>query len=237
MNHTKELIEMAHGGDKAAREKLIVENMGLIWSIVKRFAGRGYEQEDLFQIGSIGLIKAVDKFDTSFDVQFSTYAVPMISGEIKRFLRDDGMIKVSRSMKETAYKAYIAREKMEEKLKREPTLTEIAAEIGVTSEELAQAFDASAQIKSLHKVIYQGDGSDISLMDKLPCEDDPCEDMMNRMVLEEMLSKLDKKERQLIYMRYYQDKTQTEIAGILGVSQVQVSRLEKKILKKMKSGE
>ena len=112
MNHTKELIEMAHGGDKAAREKLIVENMGLIWSIVKRFAGRGYEQEDLFQIGSIGLIKAVDKFDTSFDVQFSTYAVPMISGEIKRFLRDDGMIKVSRSMKETAYKAYIAREKM-----------------------------------------------------------------------------------------------------------------------------
>ena len=116
MNHTKELIEMAHGGDKAAREKLIVENMGLIWSIVKRFAGRGYEQEDLFQIGSIGLIKAVDKFDTSFDVQFSTYAVPMISGEIKRFLRDDGMIKVSRSMKETAYKAYIAREKMEEKL-------------------------------------------------------------------------------------------------------------------------
>ena len=226
MNHTKELIEMAHGGDKAAREKLIVENMGLIWSIVKRFAGRGYEQEDLFQIGSIGLIKAVDKFDTSFDVQFSTYAVPMISGEIKRFLRDDGMIK-----------AYIAREKMEEKLKREPTLTEIAAEIGVTSEELAQAFDASAQIESLHKVIYQGDGSDISLMDKLPCEDDPCEDMMNRMVLEEMLSKLDKKERQLIYMRYYQDKTQTEIAGILGVSQVQVSRLEKKILKKMKSGE
>ena len=117
MNHTKELIEMAHGGDKAAREKLIVENMGLIWSIVKRFAGRGYEQEDLFQIGSIGLIKAVDKFDTSFDVQFSTYAVPMISGEIKRFLRDDGMIKVSRSMKETAYKAYIAREKMEENLK------------------------------------------------------------------------------------------------------------------------
>ena len=217
MNHTKELIEMAHGGDKAAREKLIVENMGLIWSIVKRFAGRGYEQEDLFQIGSIGLIKAVDKFYTSFDVQFSTYAVPMISGEIKRFLRDDGMIKVSRSMKETAYKAYIAREKMEEKLKREPTLTEIAAEIGVTSEELAQAFDASAQIESLHKVIYQGDGSDISLMDKL--------------------SKLDKKERQLIYMRYYQDKTQTEIAGILGVSQVQVSRLEKKILKKMKSGE
>ena len=115
MNHTKELIEMAHGGDKAAREKLIVENMGLIWSIVKRFAGRGYEQEDLFQIGSIGLIKAVDKFDTSFDVQFSTYAVPMISGEIKRFLRDDGMIKVSRSLKELAYRAYTCQDKLRKK--------------------------------------------------------------------------------------------------------------------------
>lgn len=237
MNHTKELIERAHGGDKEAREKLIVENMGLIWSIVRRFAGRGYEQEDLFQIGSIGLIKAVDKFDTSYDVQFSTYAVPMIAGEIKRFLRDDGMIKISRSMKEIAYKAYLAREQLERKLKREPALSEIASEIGVTSEELAQAIDASAEIESLHKVIYQGDGSDISLMDKLPQQGDPCEDLMNHMLLEEMLSKLDKKERQLIYMRYYQDKTQTEIAKVMGVSQVQVSRLEKKILKKMKCGE
>lgn len=237
MNHTKELIERAHGGDKEAREKMIVENMGLIWSIVRRFAGRGYEQEDLFQIGSIGLIKAVDKFDTSYDVQFSTYAVPMIAGEIKRFLRDDGMIKVSRSMKEIAYKAYLAREQLERKLKREPALSEIAAEIGVTSEELAQAIDASAEIESLHKVIYQGDGSDISLMDKLPQQGDPCEELMNHMLLEEMLAKLDKKERQLIYMRYYQDKTQTEIAKVMGVSQVQVSRLEKKILKKMKCGE
>ena len=237
MNHTKELIERAHGGDKEAREKLIVENMGLIWSIVRRFAGRGYEQEDLFQIGSIGLIKAVDKFDTSYDVQFSTYAVPMIAGEIKRFLRDDGMIKVSRSMKEIAYKAYLAREQLERKLKREPALSEIAAEIGVTSEELAQAIDASAEIESLHKVIYQGDGSDISLMDKLPQQGDPCEELMNHMLLEEMLAKLDKKERQLIYMRYYQDKTQTEIAKVMGVSQVQVSRLEKKILKKTKCGE
>ena len=237
MNHTKELIERAHGGDKEAREKLIVENMGLIWSIVRRFAGRGYEQEDLFQIGSIGLIKAVDKFDTSYDVQFSTYAVPMIAGEIKRFLRDDGMIKVSRSMKEIAYKAYLAREQLERKLKREPALSEIAAEIGVTSEELAQAIYASAEIESLHEVIYQGDGSDISLMDKLPQQGDPCEELMNHMLLEEMLAKLDKKERQLIYMRYYQDKTQTEIAKVMGVSQVQVSRLEKKILKKMKCGE
>ena len=231
MNHTKELIEMAHGGDKAAREKLIVENMGLIWSIVKRFAGRGYEQEDLFQIGSIGLIKAVDKFDTSFDVQFSTYAVPMISGEIKRFLRDDGMIKVSRSMKETAYKAYIAREKMEEKLKREPTLTEIAAEIGVTSEELAQAFDASAQIESLHKVIYQGDGSGIVLEDKIEEPENRQESLLNKMLLEQLLGSLEAKERELIYLRFIQEKTQMQIAGELGISQVQVSRMEKKILK------
>lgn len=235
MDHTKELIEQAHGGDKKAREMLVVENMGLIWSIVKRFAGRGYEQEDLFQIGSIGLIKAVDKFDTSFDVKFSTYAVPMIAGEIKRFLRDDGMIKVSRSMKEISYKAYLAREKLEKEKKREPTLTEISEELGIPREDLVQALDASAEIESLHKVIYQGDGSDISLMDKLPQEGDSYEEVMNRLLLEEMLTHLDTRERQLIYMRYYQEKTQTEIAGELGVSQVQVSRMEKKILQKMKT--
>lgn len=234
MDHTKELIERAHEGDKEAREKLVVENVGLIWSIVRRFAGRGYEQEDLFQIGSIGLIKAIDKFDMTFDVKFSTYAVPMIAGEIKRFLRDDGMIKVSRSLKEMAYKAYVLREKMEKEYKREPTLTEIADELGVQKEELAQAIDASAEIESLQKIIYQGDGSDISLMDKLPQEGDPCEDVMNKMLLEQMMRGLDEKEKQIIHMRYFLDKTQTQIAEELGVSQVQVSRMEKKILQKMK---
>lgn len=234
MDHTKELIENAHKGDKKARETLVIENMGLIWSIVRRFAGRGYEQEDLFQIGSIGLIKAIDKFDMSFDVKFSTYAVPMIAGEIKRFLRDDGMIKVSRSMKEIAYKAYLAREQLEKNLRREPTLLEISEELAISTEELVQALDASAEIESLHKVIYQGDGNDISLMDKLPQEGDPCEDVMNRMLLEDMMGRLEESERQLIHMRYYLDKTQTEIAAELGVSQVQVSRMEKKILQKMK---
>lgn len=234
MDHTKELIENAHKGDKKARETLVIENMGLIWSIVRRFAGRGYEQEDLFQIGSIGLIKAIDKFDMSFDVKFSTYAVPMIAGEIKRFLRDDGMIKVSRSMKEIAYKAYLAREQLEKNLRREPTLLEISEELAISTEELVQALDASAEIESLHKVIYQGDGNDISLMDKLPQEGDPCEDVMNRMLLEDMMRRLEESERQLIHMRYYLDKTQTEIAAELGVSQVQVSRMEKKILQKMK---
>jgi len=234
MDHTKELIERAHEGDKEAREKLVVDNVGLIWSIVRRFAGRGYEQEDLFQIGSIGLIKAIDKFDMTFDVKFSTYAVPMIAGEIKRFLRDDGMIKVSRSLKEMAYKAYILREQMEKEYKREPTLTEIATELGVPKEELAQAIDASAEIESLQKIIYQGDGNDISLMDKLPQEGDPCEDVMNKMLLEQMMRGLDEKEKQIIHMRYFLDKTQTQIAEELGVSQVQVSRMEKKILQKMK---
>ena len=237
MDEVLALIGRAHQGDKEARDMLVEKNTGLVHSIVKRFLNRGVEMEDLFQIGTIGLLKAIDKFDCSFDVKFSTYAVPMITGEIKRYLRDQGMIKVSRSLKEINAKAYRVHEALFAERGREPGLEEIAEKIAVTREELVMAMEAGAQIESLQKMIYQGDGSDISLMDKLPCEDDPCEDMMNRMVLEEMLSKLEKKERQLIYMRYYQDKTQTEIAGILGVSQVQVSRLEKKILKKMKSGE
>ena len=228
------LIENAHNGDKNARDQLILENMGLIWSIVKRFLNRGYEQEDLFQVGSIGLIKAVDKFDMSFDVKFSTYAVPMIAGEIKRFLRDDGMIKVSRNLKEIAYKSYLAKEELERELKREPTLAEIAQRLDVSAEDIVQAMDASSEIESLHKVIYQGNGSDISLMDRLQKDGDDCEEVMDRMLLEQMMRSLDSKERRFIYLRYYQDKTQKQIAVEFGVSQVQISRMEKKILQKMK---
>lgn len=234
MDHTKELIENAHNGDKNARDQLILENMGLIWSIVKRFLNRGYEQEDLFQVGSIGLIKAVDKFDMSFDVKFSTYAVPMIAGEIKRFLRDDGMIKVSRNLKEIAYKSYLAKEELERELKREPTLAEIAQRLDVSAEDIVQAMDASSEIESLHKVIYQGNGSDISLMDRLQKDGDDCEEVMDRMLLEQMMRSLDSKERRFIYLRYYQNKTQKQIAVEFGVSQVQISRMEKKILQKMK---
>lgn len=233
MINVRELIIKAHEGDKKAREQLIVNNMGLIWSIVKRFAGRGYEQEDLFQIGSIGLIKAVDKFDVSYDVQFSTYAVPMIAGEIKRFLRDDGMVKVSRSVKETAYKAYLAREQYIAKNAKEPTLSEIAESIGISKEELASAMEATGEVESLHKVIYHGEDSEISLMDKLPDTRDDLEAVNNKIMLENMFAKLDGKERQIIYLRYYQEKTQTQIAQMLGISQVQVSRMEKRILKKM----
>lgn len=151
MDQTLMLIEKALAGDKAAREVLVEQNMGLVYSVVRRFKNRGVEMEDLIQIGCVGLLKAIDKFDVSYDVKFSTYAVPMITGEIKRFLRDDGMIKVSRSLKEASWKAYAARESLERKLGREPSLNEIAEEIQVSVEELALALDASAEVESCIK--------------------------------------------------------------------------------------
>lgn len=234
MEHTLALIARAHQGDKEARDTIFEENIGLIWSIVKRFQNRGVEPEDLFQIGSIGLLKAVDKFDLSYDVKFSTYAVPMISGEIKRFLRDDGMIKVSRSLKEVCYKAYLAREKLEKELGREPQIAEMAGEIGIPQEELMMALDSNVEIESLQKTIYQGEGNDIRLIDKLEEKKNRQEESLNRILLEEVLGQLAVPERRLIYMRYFQERTQTEIARELGVSQVQVSRMEKKILKRLR---
>jgi RNA polymerase sigma-F factor len=230
MKRTLALIEKSHQGDKVARNTLVEENLGLIWSILKRFQGRGHDLEDLFQIGSIGLMKAIDKFDASFDVKFSTYAVPMITGEIKRFLRDDGIIKVSRTLKETAYKAYTTRETLEKKMGREPTLEEISAEIGATKEELALALESGSEIESLQKTIYQSDGNAIVLMDKLIEKRNKNEDLVNHIVLGEVLETLNEKEKEIIRMRYFEDKTQTEIAKKMGISQVQVSRLEKKIL-------
>jgi len=234
MDHTKELIESAHKGDKQAREILITENMGLIWSIVRRFSGRGYEIEDLFQIGSIGLIKAVDKFDTSFDVRFSTYAVPMITGEIKRFLRDDGMIKVSRTLKETVVKVQRAKEQITKMDGHEPTIEEISKEIGVISEEIVMALEAGSEIESLYKTIYQGDGNSILLIDKIEEDKNAHETLINKMVLNDLIKLLTPKEQKIIEMRYFDEKTQTDIAKELGISQVQVSRLEKKILARMR---
>ncbi len=229
-----QLIEAAHQGDKEARDRLVMENMGLIWSIVRRFSGRGHELEDLFQIGSIGLLKAIDKFDTSYEVKLSTYAVPMIAGEIKRFLRDDGMIKVSRSLKEAAGKAKIAAQRLQETSGREPTIEEVAAEIGISSEELVMAMESQCEVESLHKTIYQGDGNAITLMDKLEETTDANEELLNRMALEELLGELGENERKLIEMRYFEEKTQMEIAKEMGISQVQVSRMEKKILLRMR---
>ena len=234
MEKTLVLIERAHEGDKEARETLVEENMGLVYTIVKRFKGRGHEMEDLIQIGSIGLIKAIDKFDTSFNVKFSTYAVPMIAGEIKRFLRDDGMIKVSRSLKETACKAYMTREVLEKKNGREPTLEEISAEIGATREDIVLAMESAAEVESLYKTIYQGDGNAIFLLDKLEEKKNANDELLDHMLLNELLKGLSDDERTLIRMRYFDEKTQTEVAKVLNMSQVQVSRFEKKILTKLR---
>lgn len=235
MDEILALIGRAHQGDKRAREILTENNMGLVHSIARRFQNRGVEMEDLIQIGCIGLLKAIDKFDTSYDVRFSTYAVPMITGEIKRFLRDDGMVKVSRSLKETAAKAYTVREELFLKDGKEPRMEEIARELGITREELVLAMDSQGQVESLQKTIYQSEGNEISLEDKLPLEENQQEMVVNRMFLEQALGTLDRKERELIYLRFFQDRTQSSIAQQMGMSQVQVSRMEKKILNRLRA--
>jgi RNA polymerase sporulation-specific sigma factor len=231
---TLELIKLSKEGDKDARDRVVTENVGLVWSIVRRFAGRGHEMEDLFQIGSIGLIKAIDKFDYSYEVRFSTYAVPMITGEIKRFLRDDGMIKVSRSLKETATKIRIVREKFGNQFGREPTLEEIEEELNIAKEELVMALETGAEVESLYKTIYQGDGTPIFLIDKLAETKDESENLVDKLALREIIASLDEKEQEIIRLRYFKDKTQTDIAKELGISQVQVSRMEKRILRIMR---
>lgn len=235
MEHTLALIGRAHQGDKEARDTLFEENTGLVYSVARRFLGRGVEMEDLFQIGSIGLLKAVDKFDPAFEVKFSTYAIPMILGELKRFFRDDGMIKVSRSIKENQHRVYLAREKIEKELGREPSLKEIAEMLEMPPEEVAMTMDSAAEVESLYRTVYQSEGTDISLIDKIPEKENAEEHLLNRIFLEEILGKLESSDRKLLYMRYFQDQTQTQIAEQLGVSQVQVSRMEKRILKKLRS--
>ena len=234
MDHTLALIGRAHQGDKEARDTVFEENMGLVYSVAKRFLGRGLEMEELFQIGSIGLLKAVDKFDFSYEVKFSTYAVPMISGELKRYLRDDGMIKVSRSLKELANKIYFCHEQLQEKLGREPTVEEISGELGISPEELTMALEASGDIESLQKPIYQKEGQEIRLMDKLQGKDREEDKVLNHMLLEELLNSLGKMDRQLIWLRYFENQTQTQVGQELGISQVQVSRMEKRILRQMR---
>lgn len=234
MDHTLALIERIHQGDKDARDTLFQENMGLIYSVARRFLGRGVDMEDLFQIGSIGLLKAVDNFDPGFDVKFSTYAVPMIMGEIKRFLRDDGMLKVSRSIKENQYKIYKMREKMEKVLGREPNIRELSKAMNMSVEELAMTMESVTEVESIYRTVYQGDGGEIQLVDRLPENKNVHEQTLDKIFLEELLEKLDGEERQLIGMRYFQDMTQMEVAGKMGISQVQVSRMEKKVLKKLR---
>ena len=230
MEQTLALIERIHQGDKEARDILFEKNMGLIYSVARRFAGRGVEMEDLFQIGSIGLLKAVDKFDPEFDVKFSTYAVPMIVGEIRRFLRDDGMLKVSRSIKENQYKIFKMRGELEARLGREPDMEELSRALEMPAEELAMTMESTANVESIYKTVYQGDGTELLLVDRLPEKEDSQRKVLDRIFLEEMLGKLNAQERKLICLRYFQDMTQTEVAKRMGISQVQVSRLEKRIL-------
>lgn len=234
MDKTLELLKLAKEGNQDAKEQLVTENLGLVWAVARRFVGRGHELEDLYQIGCIGLMKCIDKFDLSYDVKLSTYAVPMITGEIKRFLRDDGLVKVSRTLKETAYKVKRLREQILNQTGEEPQLEEISRLLEIDMEEIVASLEANVDVESIHKTIYENDGNCIELIDKIASEQDENEEVLNHMLVETLLEGLEDTEKQIIIMRYYDNCTQTEIAKQFGISQVQVSRIEKKVLLKMR---
>lgn len=228
----RDLIKKAQLGDMDARKEMVEANTRLVWSIVQRFSSRGVELEDLFQIGCIGLMKSIDKFDLSYEVKFSTYAVPMIIGEIQRFLRDDGMVKVSRSIRELNFKIRQATDEYLKSHEKPPSIQELADMLNVTQDEILVATDAMRDPASLHEQLFESDGDSITLMDQM--KDERSELPFQYVSLKDVLTKLDKREQAIIYLRYYLDLTQTDIAERLGISQVQVSRLEKKILSQLK---
>ncbi len=228
----KALILQSQQGDQLARDEIIQKNMRLVWSVVQRFLNRGYEPDDLFQIGCIGLMKSVDKFDLSYNVKFSTYAVPMIIGEIQRFIRDDGTVKVSRSLKEMSNKIRRAKDELSKQFGRTPTITEISEHLELTPEEVIMAQEASRSPSSIHETVYENDGDPITLLDQIA--DSSETKWFEKIALKEAIALLDEREKLIVYLRYYKDQTQTEVAERLGISQVQVSRLEKKILNQMK---
>ena len=232
-NNTKDIIH-AKQGDKEKFNELVENNKGLVYNIVKRFVGRGYEIDDLYQIGMMGFVKAIKRFDTDYEVKLSTYAVPYILGEIKRFIRDDGMIKVSRTLKENAYKIMKAREMFCQTYQREATIDEISSITQIAREEIVTSMEASSEVESLHQPAYQKDGSEILLMEKLSKEGNETEKVIDHVLLHQAMKHLEERERQIIQYRYFDGKTQQEIAGLFHISQVQVSRMEKKILKKLK---
>lgn len=248
MEEVSVLIARSQSGDKGAREVLIEKNLGLVHSIVRRFVGRGHDPEDLFQIGTIGLMKSIDKFDLQLGVKFSTYAVPMITGEIRRFLRDDGPVKVSRTLKENGMKVRAVRQKLQGILGREPTLAELSQDSGLSQEDIVMAMEASCEVESLYAAVHQDDGSEVYLVDRVArgtngavgaltggeAQDPEKEELLNHILLQGLLDSLPERERELIHMRYFQDRTQVEIASVMGISQVQVSRLEKKTLLRMR---
>lgn len=231
-SEVKRLIALSQSGDNLARDTLVNCNIRLVWSVVQRFLNRGYEPDDLFQIGCIGLLKSVDKFDLSYDVKFSTYAVPMIIGEIQRFLRDDGTLKVSRSLKEMANKVRKTKDHLSKTLGRMPTIKEVADELEVTPEDVVFAQEANKPPSSIHETVFENDGDPITLMDQI--SDDSQDKWFDKLALNEAIDTLNERERLIVYLRYFRDQTQSEVASRLGISQVQVSRLEKKILKTIK---
>jgi len=228
----KRLIALSQAGDTVARDTLVSCNIRLVWSVVQRFINRGYEPDDLFQIGCIGLLKSVDKFDLSYEVKFSTYAVPMIIGEIQRFLRDDGTLKVSRSLKELASKVRKMSDELSKTIGRLPTLSEVAEALGVTAEEIIVAQEANKPPSSIHETVFENDGDPITLMDQIADESE--DQWFDKLALNEAIDTLNERERLIVYLRYFRDQTQSEVASRLGISQVQVSRLEKKILQTIK---
>lgn len=248
MDETTVLIEQLQAGKTELRDVLVEKNLGLVQHIVKRYVGRGVDAEDLFQIGSIGLIKAIDKFDLSFDVKFSTYAVPLICGEIKRFLRDDGIVKVSRSLKENNVQIRRFIESFSQKYGRDPTLAEMEQETGIAQEDILLAMESANEVESIYQSVYQSDGNELYLVDQIVAggvrkgigqtfgsyEDTEKDELLNHILINQMLTNLSEMERKLIKMRYFEDKTQTEVAKACGISQVQVSRMEKKILLKLR---
>lgn len=231
---TLTLINRAHQGDKLARDKRLIENTGLIWSIVRRFLNRGHEGEDLFQIGCIGMLKAIDRFDTEFDVAFSTYAVPMIAGEIRRFIRDDGIVKISRKIKENQMKIMHQREIYINEKKQEPTIEELEKVCDLTKEEIVMAMDASRNVESIDKEMYSKDSA-YTLMDLAEDDTNIEETVLNKIMVQQLMDMLESKERKIINLRYFKNKTQSQVAKEMGMTQVQVSRLEKKILNSMRN--
>ena len=232
-NSTEDILD-AQNGNSDTMAKLIENNNGLIWSIVKRFKDRGYELEDLYQIGCIGFIKAIKRFDTSFEVKLSTYAVPYILGELKRFIRDDGGVKISRSIKELAMKIRDIQARMLKENGEEVGVIEIAKELKISKEEVALAIDSLNPLVSIYDDTYSNDDGGISFIDKLSTNVDEAEQIANKISIKEMIENLSERDKEIMLLRYYKNKTQSQVAKILGISQVQVSRIEKKILNSMK---
>ena len=229
-----ELLPLAKAGDTEAMNRLIEANLPLVTSISKKFINRGYDYEDIYKIGCMGLVKAINNFYDKYNVKFSTYAVPMIIGEIKRFLRDDGIIKVSRNVKSLAKKLHFDKEALTKKLNRDPSIEELAEFSGINKEEILFALESSASMQYLYEVIHQDDGAPVLLIDKLSENAEEDKNLTERIALKEALNNLDVKSRQIIVLRYFKDKTQIQVAKMLGISQVQVSRIEKKVLLEMR---